>query len=232
VLFSHNLIAFCSGERQRRYVLSENKMGNSFYWNSFLCRAQCILEEKLNMALTASNPLELGTAAPSFSLKDTVSDRNLNLSDLKGIQGTAIFFICNHCPFVLHINEELVRMANDYSKKGIAFFAISSNNVETHPQDGPEFMKVHAEKHGYPFPYLYDETQEVAKAYDARCTPDLYLFDADLKAVYHGQLDDSRPGNDLPVSGKDFRNAMDQLLVGNDPLSEQKPSIGCGIKWK
>jgi thiol-disulfide isomerase/thioredoxin len=151
---------------------------------------------------------------------------------LKGEKGTAIFFICNHCPFVIHVNDELVRMAHEYQNEGIAFIAISSNNVETHPQDGPEHMKTHAAKVGYPFPYLYDESQEVAKAYNAACTPDPYLFDADLKLVYHGQIDDSRPGNSLPVNGTDFRNAMDHLLQGKQDTAEQKPSIGCGIKWK
>ncbi len=184
------------------------------------------------MALTESNPFPIGTLAPDFTLLDTKSDQQLSLSEIKGGKGTAIFFICNHCPFVIHVNDELVRMANEYSEKGIRFIAISSNNVETHPQDGPDFMKSHAEKQGYPFPYLYDESQEVAKAYDATCTPDLYLFDADLKSVYHGQLDGSRPGNEIPVSGSDFRNAMDQLLAGNGAIEDQKPSIGCGIKWK
>lgn len=184
------------------------------------------------MALTESNPFALGTQAPDFTLLNTVSDQNARLSDLKGEKGTAIFFICNHCPFVIHVNSELVRMAHEYASKGIGFIAISSNNVQTHPQDGPEFMKAHAEKVGYPFPYLYDETQEIAKAYDATCTPDLYLFDGDLKSVYHGQLDDSRPGNNVPVNGADFRNAMDALLEGNTDTSSQKPSIGCGIKWK
>jgi len=184
------------------------------------------------MALTESNPFPLGTLAPDFTLLDTMSDQQVGLSSLKGEKGTAIFFICNHCPFVIHVNDELVRIANEYSAKGIGFIGISSNNVETHPQDGPEFMKAHAAKQGYPFQYLYDESQEVAKAYDATCTPDLYLFDADLKSVYHGQLDDSRPGNNIPVSGKDFRLAMDNLLAGNESVSDQKPSIGCGIKWK
>jgi peroxiredoxin len=184
------------------------------------------------MALTASNPFPLGTKAPDFKLPDTKSGMQMDLMQLKGEKGTAIFFICNHCPFVIHVNDELVRMAKEYEEKGIGFIAISSNNVETHPQDGPEFMKEHAEKQGYPFPYLYDETQEIAKAYDATCTPDLYLFDADLKAVYHGQLDGSRPGKDIPVTGEDFRNAMDQLLAGNGPIEDQQPSIGCGIKWK
>lgn len=184
------------------------------------------------MALTESNPFPIGTQAPDFNLLDTRSDKQLSLSEVKGEKGTAILFICNHCPFVIHVNDELVRMANEYAEMGIGFIAISSNNVETHPQDGPEFMKKHAEKQGYSFPYLYDETQEVARAYDATCTPDLYLFDADLKSVYHGQLDSSRPGNDIPVSGNDFRRAMDNLLDGNEALADQKPSIGCGIKWK
>ncbi|MDC0257272.1 thioredoxin family protein [Crocinitomicaceae bacterium] len=184
------------------------------------------------MALTESNPFPIGTLAPDFNLLDTKSGRKLGLAELKGEKGTAIFFICNHCPFVIHVNDELVRMANEYTKKGIGFVAISSNNVESHPQDGPDFMKSHAENQGYPFPYLFDASQEVAKAYDATCTPDLYLFDADLKSVYHGQLDDSRPGNDIPVSGNDFRNAMDNLLAGNSAITDQKPSIGCGIKWK
>ncbi|MCR9171167.1 MAG: thioredoxin family protein [bacterium] len=184
------------------------------------------------MALTESHVFPIGAKAPDFKLPDTKTDSEKTLSEMKGEKGTAIFFICNHCPFVIHVNEELVRMANEYAEKGIAFIAISSNNVQTHPQDGPEFMKEHAAKQGYPFPYLYDETQEVAKAYDATCTPDLYLFDADLEAVYHGQLDASRPGNDIPVTGEDFRKAMDQLLAGNEPMEDQKPSIGCGIKWK
>ncbi len=184
------------------------------------------------MALTESNPFAVGTLAPDFTLLNTVTGREASLQELKGEKGTAIFFICNHCPFVIHVNAELVRMATEYAEKGIGFIAISSNNVATHPQDGPEHMKTHAEREGYPFPYLYDETQDVAKAYDATCTPDLYLFDADLKAVYHGQLDDSRPGNDLPLNGADFRNAMDRLLAGIENTSPQKPSIGCGIKWK
>lgn len=188
--------------------------------------------KKKRMALTESNSFPIGEQAPDFTLLNTVTNEQLSLRHLKGEKGTAVLFICNHCPFVIHVNEELVRMAEEYISKGIGFVAISSNNIETHPQDGPEFMKVHAEKHGYPFPYLYDETQEVARAYDAACTPDLYLFDTGLKAVYHGQLDDSRPGNDIPVTGKDFRYAMDQLLAGNEAIANQKPSIGCGIKWK
>ncbi len=184
------------------------------------------------MALIESNYFQIGEKAPDFTLFDTVSGKNLSLGNIKGEKGTAIFFICNHCPFVVHINHELVNLAIEYQAKGIQFIAISSNSVESHPQDGPDQMKLVAEKLNYTFPYLYDETQEVAKAYDATCTPDIYLFDKDLFAVYHGQLCDSRPSNEIPVTGKDFRMALDGLLAENEPLRLQKPSIGCSIKWK
>jgi len=184
------------------------------------------------MARTPSNMLALGTKAPEFSLMDTVTNRTMNLHQLKGDRGTVIMFICNHCPFVLHVNDELVKLAKDYKDKGIGFVAISSNDVENYPQDGPELMKENAKKQGYPFPYLYDETQEVAKAYDAACTPDLYLFNSELELVYRGQLDDSRPGNGIPVTGSDLRAAIDALLSGNKITEHQKPSIGCNIKWK
>lgn len=183
------------------------------------------------MALVESNPFQTGRKAPSFSLLNVETNANNTLSDLKGAKGTVIMFICNHCPFVIHVNDELLKMANDYLNQGIAFIAISSNNVLTHPQDGPSQMKIVSESLGYPFPYLFDETQEVAKAYDAVCTPDFYFFDKDLKSVYHGQLDDSRPGNNIPLSGKDMRNAIDGLLNGQGFSSAQKPSIGCSIKW-
>lgn len=184
------------------------------------------------MARTPSNMLPLGTTAPNFSLSDTVSGSIMNLESLKGTEGTAVLFICNHCPFVIHVNEELIRLAKDYQSKGISFIAISSNDVENYPQDGPDKMKEHAENVGYPFPYLFDETQNVAKAYDAACTPDLFLFNNDLKLVYRGQLDDSRPGNGIPVTGKDFRHALDCLLSNTENDEIQKPSIGCNIKWK
>ena len=164
------------------------------------------------MARTPSNMLPLGTTAPSFSLIDTISNNELSLKNGKGDKGTVIMFICNHCPFVIHVNSELVKLAHDYSKKGIGFIAISSNDAINYPQDGPENMTLHAKAENYPFPYLYDEDQRVAKAYDAACTPDLYLFDADLKLVYRGQLDDSRPGNGIPVTGKDVRHAIDCLI--------------------
>lgn len=184
------------------------------------------------MARTTSNMLPLGTIAPEFNLLDTVSDNYINLQNTKGKNGTVIMFICNHCPFVVHVNSELVAIANYYSEKGIAFIAISSNDSETYPQDGPEHMKVHANKVGYSFPYLYDETQDIAKAYDAACTPDLYVFNADLKLVYRGQLDDSRPENGILVTGNDLRNALDCLLNEEENTIIQKPSIGCNIKWK
>lgn len=184
------------------------------------------------MALTESNPFENGTLAPDFSLLNVKSGEHNSLQDLKGEKGTVIVFICNHCPFVIHVNDELVRLANDYSKTGIKFIAISSNDVEMYPQDGPEHMAVLAEKLKYPFPYLYDESQVVAKQYDAACTPDFYCFDAELKSVYHGQLDASRPGNGKPVTGEDLRNAIDCLLQSKTNITNQRPSVGCGIKWK
>ncbi|MCB0398714.1 MAG: thioredoxin family protein [Winogradskyella sp.] len=184
------------------------------------------------MALTPSNMLPLGTKAPDFSLIDTKDDQIKSLTELKGNKGTLVMFICNHCPFVIHVNEELVKLANDYHPKGINVIAISSNDVENYPQDGPEKMKIHAKENHYPFPYLYDETQEVAKAYDAACTPDFFLFDKDLELVYAGQLDSSRPGNDIPVTGNDLRAAMDALLNNETISPNQKPSMGCNIKWK
>ncbi|BDD06566.1 thioredoxin family protein [Aureibacter tunicatorum] len=184
------------------------------------------------MALTSSNELDNTFSAPDFSLFDTISGQVLSLNGLKGDQGTVIMFICNHCPFVKHVNAELVNLANEYMGKGIGFIAISSNDVANYPMDSPEQMKLIAQEYSYPFAYLYDETQETAKAYHAACTPDFYVFDQELLLYYHGQLDDSRPGNDLPVTGLDMRKALDALLQGNSPLPSQKPSIGCNIKWK
>lgn len=183
------------------------------------------------MALTPSNMLSLGTKAPDFMLYDTVSDKNIFLSQDKGEKGTVVMFICNHCPFVKHVNEGIVKLANDYMSKGINFIAISSNDVVNYPEDSPELMKENAEKHKFPFVYLYDETQQVAKRYDAACTPDFYIFNEELKLVYRGQLDDSRPNNGIPVTGKDMREALDRLLMGEKISEDQKPSIGCGIKW-
>lgn len=183
------------------------------------------------MAAAYSNMMELGTVAPNFTLKDTVSDKTLMLSELKSDIATVVIFICNHCPYVKHINSKLVEIANEYQKKGIRFIAISSNSIETHPQDGPEFMKQIAVKEKYPFPYLYDQTQEVAKAYQAECTPDLFIFDGNLKCVYRGQFDSSRP-NKGEATGKDLSTALDAIIAGEKVSEEQKPSMGCGIKWK
>ncbi len=184
------------------------------------------------MARTASKMLPLGTKAPDFSLKDTVSEKTLGLKALKGSRGTLIMFICNHCPFVIHVNPMISALAKLYQAKGIAFVAISSNDIENYPQDAPHLMKKKANEAGFTFPYLYDATQAVAKAYQAACTPDFYLFDGQLELVYRGQLDDSRPGNGIPLDGMDLRQAMDALLQGSQIDPVQKPSIGCNIKWK
>jgi thiol-disulfide isomerase/thioredoxin len=184
------------------------------------------------MAATPSTMMPLGTIAPPFALPDTVSGNTLSLAELKGARATLVMFVCNHCPYVLHVNDELVRIAKEYQPQGVSFVAISSNDVENYPQDGPELMKIQAEKVGYPFPYLYDESQDVARAYDAACTPDLFLFDKDLKCVYRGQLDDSRPKNDKPVTGTDLRAALEAALAGRKVSETQIPSIGCNIKWK
>ncbi len=185
-----------------------------------------------DMARTESNEFRIGTKAPEFTLINTVDDKNYSLNDLKGTKGTVIMFICNHCPFVIHVNKALVKMANEYQQKGINFIAISANDVENYPQDAPHLMKQLAKEENFPFPYLYDETQEVAKSYDAACTPDFYIFDAELKTVYHGQLDNSRPGNGKPVTGEDMRLALENLLQNKPVIEHQKPSVGCGIKWK
>lgn len=184
------------------------------------------------MARTPSNMIPLGTVAPDFTLPDAVTGSSFSLQQLKGDTATVVMFICNHCPYVKHVNNALVQLANDYKSKGVSFIAISSNDAINYPDDSPDKMKEQALALGYPFPYLYDETQEVAKLYDAACTPDFYIFDNSLLLVYRGQLDDSRPSNDIPVTGKDMRLALDALLQ-NTPVSvEQRPSIGCNIKWK
>jgi peroxiredoxin len=184
------------------------------------------------MALTPSNMLPLGTLAPAFTLPDTVSGKMVSLQELKSDIATVIMFICNHCPFVKHAQPEIVKLAYDYQAKGINFIAISANDIEDYPEDAPDKMQEVALALGYPFPYLYDATQAVARAYHAACTPDFFIFDKALHCVYRGQLDDSRPGRDKPVTGKDIRAALDNLLAGKPVSSEQKPSIGCNIKWK
>lgn len=183
------------------------------------------------MALTPSTMLPLETEAPAFRLMDVVSEKVYSLDELKSDKATVIMFICNHCPYVKHLQSELVKMAEDYIPEGINFIAISSNDVENYPEDSPEMMKVEAKKWGYPFHYLYDETQVVARAYDAACTPDFYIFDKDLKLVYRGQLDDSRPGNGKPLTGADMRGALDDLIKENPVTEHQTPSQGCNIKW-
>lgn len=184
------------------------------------------------MSKTASNMLPLGTIAPDFKLKDVSSGQLVALKNNQSYIATVIMFICNHCPYVKHTNPEMARVARDYTSKGIRFIAISSNDVMNYPDDSPEQMKDTAEKEQYPFPYLYDETQEVARSYQAACTPDFYVFNSQLALVYRGQFDDSRPGNSIPVSGSSLREALDCLLNGSTIKSEQKSSLGCNIKWK
>lgn len=184
------------------------------------------------MTLTPSNMMPLGTQAPDFCLPDTVSGKELCLPEARGAVATVLMFICNHCPFVKHVQSELVRLGQEYPARGVALIAVSSNDAVQYPEDSPENMKSLAESLGYTFPYLYDETQQVARLFDAACTPDFYVFDDVLKCVYRGQLDDSRPGNDIPLTGKDLRHALDSLLVGQSVDPDQKPSVGCNIKWK
>lgn len=184
------------------------------------------------MARTPSTMLELQTVAPKFTLLDTTTQQWKSFEELKGEKGTLLFFICNHCPYVHHVIEEIVRIANDYRVQGISSIAISSNDIENYPEDRPELMEEFALKNKFNFPYLYDEMQEVARNYKAACTPDFYLFDENNKLVYRGQLDDSRPKNGVVVSGSDLRNAIDSILYNRTINPIQKPSIGCNIKWK
>ncbi|MEL4308062.1 thioredoxin family protein [Joostella sp. CR20] len=184
------------------------------------------------MARTESNMLPLGTKAPNFNLLDTISGRKLKLSDVYGEKATVVMFICNHCPYVKHLNKEIAKLAKDYANSDVNFVAISSNDVENYPEDSPEKMKVNALENDFTFPYLYDETQEVAKAYDAACTPDFYVFDNSLELVYRGQFDDSRPGNSMPITGRDIRSAIDAAMMGKRIYKTQKPSMGCNLKWK
>jgi peroxiredoxin len=184
------------------------------------------------MSLTPSNMIPLGSPAPAFTLTDAVSGLPVTLSTIKGAQATVIMFICNHCPYVKHIAPQLTRLANDYVGKGVSFIAISSNDIVAEPDDSPENMKKTAAALKYPFPYLFDETQHVAKAYDAACTPDFFVFDKNMLLAYRGQLDDSRPSNNIPLSGADIRQALDALIAGKKVSPRQRPSIGCNIKWK
>ena len=184
------------------------------------------------MARTESTMLPLGTIAPNFYLKDTNSNDFYSFGDLKGSKGTLVIFISNHCPFVLHVISEIVMIANDYRVQGIGVMAISSNDIIKYPEDSPELMTEFAMEHKIDFPYLYDESQETAKSYQASCTPDFYLFDNQDQLFYRGQLDDSRPGNGIPLSGSDLRGAIDALLYNRSLKEPQRPSVGCGIKWR
>ena len=183
------------------------------------------------MVKTASTMLSLGTNAPDFSLPN-VDGSTVSLSDFAGKPGLLVIFMCNHCPFVVHLRDELARFATEYQEKGLAIVGISSNDVATHPDDSPEKMAEEAVSVGYTFGYLYDENQDVAKSYQAACTPDFFLFDGEQKLVYRGQFDDSRPESGIPVTGADLRATCDAVLAGEPVSAEQKPSIGCNIKWK
>ena len=184
------------------------------------------------MAAVNSTMLDLGTEAPDFSLQDVSTGNIYTPNNFKDKKGLLVMFICNHCPYVKLLKEALVEYANEYMPKGIGMVAISSNDVENYPDDSPEKMQEDAENFGYPFPYLYDKTQEAAKAYKAACTPDFFLFDKDLKLAYRGQFDDARPKNDVEPTGKDLREATDKILAGEPIPEDQTPSIGCNIKWK
>jgi peroxiredoxin len=184
------------------------------------------------MVMTASTMLELGTRAPDFDLHDVISENNVKLSFFEGEKALLVMFICKHCPFVKHVEHELAKLGHDYGKKGVGIVAISSNDAAKHPDDAPAELKHMAKKLGFNFPFLYDETQKVAQAYRAACTPDFFLFDGQLKLVYRGQLDASRPGNTEPVDGKDLRAALDAVLAGKPVSDDQHVSTGCNIKWR
>ncbi len=184
------------------------------------------------MALTESTMLDLGHQAPDFELPDVVSGRTVRLADFDRKTGLLVMFLCAHCPFVIHVKQELSRLGRDYAGQSLGIVAISANYIGTHPEDAPANLKRMAEELGFVFPYAYDETQETAKAYKAACTPDFFLFDGGRRLVYRGQLDDSRPGNGIPVTGKDLRAAIDAVLTGQPVNPRQKASIGCNIKWR
>lgn len=184
------------------------------------------------MAVTESTMLELGTEAPDFALTDVMTGKTVRRDDFRDKKALLVMFICAHCPYVKHIEKTLGKLGSDYAGKPVAIVAISSNDVTTHPGDGPEGLKTQAKANGFPFPYLYDESQAIAHAYRAACTPDFFLFDSGFKLVYRGQYDSSRPGNDVPVTGGDLRAAIDTVLAGKPVPVEQRPSIGCNIKWK
>jgi peroxiredoxin len=179
-----------------------------------------------------STMVPLGSPAPVFELKDTVSGKMISLGELKSDRATVVMFICNHCPYVKHVQKGIVELANDYQPKGVSFIAISPNDPESYPEDAPDKMKEVAERLGYPFPYLFDETQDVARAYKAACTPDFFVYDGEMKLVYRGQMDDARPRNGVPVTGSDLRMALKDVLDSEPVSLTQKSSMGCSIKWK
>jgi peroxiredoxin len=197
-----------------------------------MLRFDAFLNGRLPVAETPSTMAPLGIKAPKFSLPDVVSSRTVSLDDYKNAPALLVMFICNHCPYVKHVREHLAQMVREYQARGVAVIAISSNDVAQYPDDGPEGMKEDARAQGYTFPYLYDETQEVAKQYRAACTPDFFVFDRDRRLVYRGQMDDSRPSSGRPVTGRDLRAALDAVLAGRLVPADQKPSVGCNIKWK
>lgn len=184
------------------------------------------------MARTASTMLALGTQAPEFQLPDVASAKTISLATFSDKKALLVMFICRHCPFVKHVQTELAQFGKDYANQSVGIVAISANDAKNYPDDSPDSLKAMVQELGFVFPLCYDETQETAKAYTAACTPDFFLFDGDRRLVYRGQLDDSRPGNDKPVNGQDLRAAIDAVLADQSPNSEQKPSIGCNIKWK
>ena len=184
------------------------------------------------MVLIPSTMLALGTPAPELALRDTVSERTMSLADFATKRALVVMFICNHCPYVVHVADGIASFARDYERKDVAIVAVSANDPRTHPDDAPSKLAAEARRRGYRFPYLFDEQQEVAKAYTAACTPDFFVFDEARKLAYRGQFDSSRPGNGIPVSGADLRAAVDAVLAGKSPAAEQRPSLGCNIKWR
>jgi thiol-disulfide isomerase/thioredoxin len=184
------------------------------------------------MARTESAMLPLGTSAPNFALTDVVTSREVTTQKISGPKGLLVMFICRHCPFVKHLEKSLAQLGRDYEGKGVGIVAISSNDASNYPEDSPAGLAQQAKELSFNFPYLYDESQEVARAYDATCTPDFFLFDSGLELVYRGQFDSSRPENGIPVTGKDLRTALDAVIAGKTVSTDQRPSIGCNIKWK
>lgn len=184
------------------------------------------------MALTASTMPALGTQAPQFSLPDVVSGKTTSIDDVAGEKGLLVMFICAHCPYVIHVQSQLAQLGKDYQDSGVGIVAICSNDIQVSPGDAPANLKTQAQEQGFTFPYLHDESQEVARAYDAACTPDLFLYDSNRKLFYRGQFDGARPGNDVPVTGKDLRAALDALIAGQPAAEEQIPAMGCNIKWR